>query len=225
MVEALRIQLSNFTPIEGTQDSWIWTKDEAGRFSVKSAYAVLQGEVREPIHRVYHKLWSLKAPSNVLSLAWKVLLNMIQSKENMRRRNALHGTSQSLCSLCSLEEESSSHFFFTCIQSWKVWCKVYQWLGDTSAMSNDGISHFLQFLGSFAGKDRKNGKGFVWLATIWSLWNYRNNVIFQGKDVDLSNALELIQYKSWIWLKVKVKGFRFTFYEWLSNPLVCLEVL
>lgn len=69
MVEALRIQLSNFTPIEGTQDSWIWTKDEAGRFSVKSAYAVLQGEVREPIHRVYHKLWSLKAPSNVLSLA------------------------------------------------------------------------------------------------------------------------------------------------------------
>ncbi|XP_057453926.1 uncharacterized protein LOC130745600 isoform X2 [Lotus japonicus] len=34
----------------------------------------------------------------------------------------------------------------------------------------------------------------------------RNKVTFREGDLDFSTALDLIQYRSWIWLKAKVKG-------------------
>lgn len=82
---------------EGTLDNWIWTKEEGGSFSVKFAYLLLQGNIDESGDKCFRKLWVVKAPSNVLALAWKVLINGIQSKENLKRRGILQNPSQTLC--------------------------------------------------------------------------------------------------------------------------------
>lgn len=100
MVEELLNIVSNYQLIEGTPDWWLWNKDEGGLYSVKSAFLVLQGEVIEPNDKVFHKLWSIKAPSNVLSLAWNMLINRVQTKENLIRRRVLQSPSQTFCSLC-----------------------------------------------------------------------------------------------------------------------------
>lgn len=92
-------------------------------------------------------------------------------------------------------------------------------------MPDEGKTHLLLFLENYLGRDRRMGLGFVWLATIWFIWQTRNKVIFNGADVELSLALDSIQFKSWIWLKGRIKDFRFTLYEWISNPMVCLDTL
>ncbi|XP_057443259.1 uncharacterized protein LOC130735191 [Lotus japonicus] len=129
LVDELHQQVCNFTLIEGARDDWVWNKEEGGVFTVKSAFEILLGEVTEPADRVFHKLWSLKAPSNTLSLAWKILLNRIQSKENLRRRGILNTETETCCSFCSAVEESTSHLIFTFAISWRIWMLVYDWLG------------------------------------------------------------------------------------------------
>lgn len=47
MVDELKHQVSNFTLTEGILDRRVWAKEEGGMFSVKFAYAILQGEVME----------------------------------------------------------------------------------------------------------------------------------------------------------------------------------
>lgn len=154
-----------------------------------------------------------------------MILNRIQSKENLYRRRAIQNPSQTLYSLCLQVEESTFHLFFTCVQSWKIWNQVNCWLGALMVMPEEGKMHLLMFLGSCPRRDRKNGLGFVWLSTIWYIWHLRNNVIFNGGDIEMSLALDSIQYRSWIWLKGRIKGFYFTMYEWTSNPLIFLESL
>ncbi|XP_057443877.1 uncharacterized protein LOC130736036 [Lotus japonicus] len=40
---------------------------------------------------------------------------------------------------------------------------------------------------------------------------------------DKERLIEVIKLKSWIWLRGKLKGFSYSFYEWSTNPKVCLE--
>nr|AFK47708.1 unknown [Lotus japonicus] len=62
-------------------------------------------------------------------MAWKILLNRIQSKENLRRKGLLNTETETRCSFCYDVEESTSHLFFTCVISWRIWMLVYAWLG------------------------------------------------------------------------------------------------
>lgn len=225
MVTDFMSTVSSHSLVEGTLDDWIWTKGEGGLFSVKSAYQLLQGSVDEPEDKCFRKLWGIKAPSNVLALAWKVLINRIQSKENLKRRGILQNSSQILCSFCSLSEETTTHLFFTCTYSWGVWNRIFRWLGFIIAMPEAGKLHFLSFQESCSVRDRRRGMSFIWLSTIWYLWNTRNRLIFQGETAEFSLSLDSIQHKSWLWLKGRVKDFCFSPYEWASNPLICLESL
>lgn len=33
------------------------------------------------------------------------------------------------------------------------------------------------------------------------IWQIRNGVVFKGEEVDLVKAVDLIQYRVWMWLK------------------------
>lgn len=145
----------------------------------------------EPLDKIYHKLWSSRAPSNVLCLAWKVLLNRVQSKENLKRRGIIQGTHQANCSFCLLYEESTSHLFFTCCHSYKIWCYVFRWLDIAMVTPEEGRTHLLMFMEPYCGRDRKTGLGVIWLAIIWHLWHLSNSLIFNGEDLDISSAFRL----------------------------------
>lgn len=225
LVEELRQQVDSVTLSEGVADKWIWSKEEGGIYSVKSAYVCLLGELGDLADGVFQKLWSVRAPSNAISLAWKLLHNRIQSKVNLRRRGLLNIGAEVSCSLCSLAEETTAHLFFTCAISWKIWVRIYAWLGIQTVLPEEGRLHFLQSRAGCYGRDRRQGVSIIWLAAIGFIWHFRNKVIFRGYHIDVSSALEVIQYRSWIWLKSKTKGFTFSLYEWTVNPLWCLGTL
>lgn len=225
MIEELKNVVSSFPLRERTPDEWIWNKEDGDIFSVKSAFLLLQGAVEEHPDRIFSNLWSLIAPSNVLSLAWKILLNRVQSKENLLRRGIIQGTTQTLCSFCLHEVESTSHLFFFCKHSWAVWCCIMRWLGFIMITPKDASTHFMMFQDFCIGRDKKNGFGCIWLSTVWFIWHLRSRVLFNGEVLNWSRAIDSIQFRSWLWLKGKAKSFDFSLYEWSSNPLVCLESL
>lgn len=54
-----------------------------------------------------------------------------------------------------------------------------------------------------------------------TIWNHRNKLLFnEGTIQECSTLLELAY---WMWLKGRAKGFHFSFYEWISEPIVCIR--
>lgn len=65
----------------------------------------------------------------------------------------------------------------------------------------------------------------IWSAVVWSLWLVSDSVIFNGGSLDREQILDLIQWRSWIWLKSMSDNFIYFVFEWKSHPLICLQSL
>ncbi|XP_057425637.1 uncharacterized protein LOC130719002 [Lotus japonicus] len=160
---------------------------------------------------------------SVKAFVWRMLLNRIPTKVDLRRRSAIPAAANLLCSLCNIEEESCDHLFCTCARSLDVWLAVHRWFGFVTAVPSSSKSLFSQF--SFLARNKKQrlAEMTVWMASCWSLWLMRNSIIFSDGVWDDDFVLDLIQVRSWYWIKEKVRGFYYSLFEWKTSPLICLS--
>jgi len=77
------------------EDVRVWKLEENGEFSVSSLYKKLEvfsahdDDTGEEERRVFVQLWKSPAPSKVVALSWKALLNRIPTIVNLHRRHAI----------------------------------------------------------------------------------------------------------------------------------------
>jgi hypothetical protein len=86
--------------------------------------------------------------------------------------------------------------------------------------------HFTLFGELFKGSKFKRYRHIIWLATTWSIWRTRNNIIFRGDSVNVSTLLDQIIYIAWFWY-IGRGGFNTssTFSDWCNNnPLDFFDV-
>ncbi|XP_057418273.1 uncharacterized protein LOC130712458 [Lotus japonicus] len=195
-----------------------------GKYTVSSAYTVLLDSVVGEDPMLFNRLWSGVAPSNISAFVWRVVLDRIQSKANLRRRNIILDDAEARCSICNIEEESTNHLFFSCNLALQVWSYCNLWLGITTAMPRDARPHLLQHELPFLSSRQNDGLRAIWMTAVWSLWTARNNLIFREEQFDAGKIFGLIQVRSWKWLSTIGRGFQQSFSEWCSNPvLLCLK--
>lgn len=208
---------------EGRPDRWLWEPGEEGVYSVNSAYSFLQVSDSVDSDIDFQSIWNGFAPSKVKAFVWRMLLNRIPTKVDLRRRSAIPAAANLLCSLCNIEEESCDHLFCTCARSLDVWLAVHRWFGFVTAVPSSSKSLFSQF--SFLARNKKQrlAEMTVWMASCWSLWLMRNSIIFSDGVWDDDFVLDLIQVRSWYWIKEKVRGFYYSLFEWKTSPLICLS--
>lgn len=89
MVDELYEKLSFVNLVEGRKDSWVWTKNKEGLFTVKSTYIFLQGIEESGGNRMFNQIWSCPVPTNATTLAWKILLNKVQTRDNLLKRKVI----------------------------------------------------------------------------------------------------------------------------------------
>ncbi|XP_057425981.1 uncharacterized protein LOC130719376 [Lotus japonicus] len=221
----LRIVVSAFSPSRGRADYWAWSNEVSGSYTVKSAYDVLHKQVQPVEGGIFKDLWAVRAPSNALALAWRAILGRIPTRDNLRQRNVLTETSDLSCPFCLHSIESIPHLFFSCNLSWRVWMFMYNWCGVSSVLPQDYAANFMQFLQGYGNQRWRQGAWAIWIAAINVIWYSRNALVFKDEEVNIQKVLDLIQLKSWSWLKAKIKGFSYTLFEWQSHPMLCLEVI
>jgi hypothetical protein len=101
------------------QDRWLWLGDDLQGFTVNSAYLLLVVEYNPPVVRdatldlVFKYLWKCGAPSKVCTFAWQLLLDRIQTKDNLLKRRIIQ-VQQGQCVLCGQVSESALHLFLHC---------------------------------------------------------------------------------------------------------------
>jgi len=124
-------------------DKWIWRYVDSMEFSVKAAYLVLLGEENVEGEEVFASFWNLKTLPSTQFMAWRVLCNVIPTKDNILRCGLLLISDR--CPLCGVEEESVRHLFFECRISWRIWGMCLKWLGLSSVLHRDAQIHFRMF--------------------------------------------------------------------------------
>ncbi|GKV11209.1 hypothetical protein SLEP1_g22480 [Rubroshorea leprosula] len=206
---------------KGMADSWRWKYDAEGRYVVKTAYEFLDPEECLLERHLCKLIWCKLVPSKVGFFGWRLCLDRLPTRWNLRQRGVVLQGDGLVCGLCKEGVEDVNHLFCTCKSAWLVWVKVIKWWGLEVVMPDTVrgvVDFFLWWLGSVGGKEMG---ACIFLVTSWYLWFWRNILVFRSNGEFKEQLLELIQVKSYFWIKYKVNGCALSLAQWQSNPREC----
>jgi len=110
------------------EDSLVWSGDNKGVFSVKSAYLTLCNSSNGASYNVFSMLLQAKA---------------VSTYDNLIKRGL--AVNSPMCVLCKAAEESSQHIFMNCIFAQRVWSLCLRWIGILSVQHKNLLNHFESF--------------------------------------------------------------------------------
>ena len=105
------------------------------------------------------------------------------------------------CPCCNAESETAEHLFLHCVFANLVWQKILAWLKLDIPMLESLAAWFCLFRTRQNSKKQRKALTCLWVGVCWSIWLMRNDVIFSNGVCDVFQVLNLIQIRSWTWLK------------------------
>ncbi|GLT77627.1 hypothetical protein SLA2020_491950 [Shorea laevis] len=107
--------------------------------------------------------------------------------------------------LCEQDVETTNHVLFSCKRSCEIWSACYKWWGITTITQEGGWEHFMQHVGLAPNGKLQAAWNIVWFAIIWSIWLWRNQKVCKEGQGTKDTVIELIKFRSFNWLKAKIK--------------------
>lgn len=171
-------------PISEGEEDWLaWHYDNAGKFSVKSAYklAVQTRDQRaganasssgtranqaQPFE--WQRIWQQQLPNKVNMFVWRFAHNSLPVRRNLKRRGV---KTETICPLCARFDEDCGHLFFKCKQATECWRVLNLDQLRTKLMLCQSGREVLQMIWSLSPEEQR--KVIVFL---WRLWSARNKV-------------------------------------------------
>ena len=101
---------------EDVEDSFVWSWEKDGKFSVRSAYAA-RFAGRE-VSTTADFTWRNRAPLRCRFFMWLAMRDRCWTSDRLARRGLPH---QDACLFCDQEDESIEHLLLTCVFSRTVW--------------------------------------------------------------------------------------------------------
>jgi hypothetical protein len=227
-LEELQGLLLDFSFNPDLFDRWKWKPGRMGLFTVRSYYSVLaesqQGLELDPIIlAALKKLWKIDVPSKVLVFGWRFILDRLPTRSALNHRGIILNPNDTTCAFCSQNLEDLGHLFLSCQFSVDIWNAIYTWIGKDFPTGVDCCNHFLKF-GDLVRLKKGSGRvsRLIWLATTWSIWKLRNDVIFNGVNPDAFNLVNNIKTISWLWFSGRFgRKANVSFLNWCIDPMGC----
>jgi len=223
--------LLSVSPEQDNQDKWVWSFDNSGCYSSKSAYQRLvytqspYQTSNTDLEEALKVVWKSLAPSKVNIFTWQLFLGRIPTKYNLVRRNLAHLLSDQLCVLCSVQEENCSHLFLSCNFTGQLWQDISGWIGIQFCTPTNICLSLLQLRGLVRSRNHKLVVSLIWLSVIWSLWKLRNECTFNQGASSIIGILHQVKIRSFKWCKAKANSNCLLFSDWCQDPLSCANFL
>ncbi|GLT65802.1 hypothetical protein SLA2020_382120 [Shorea laevis] len=208
---------------QGQQDKWRWKDNPNGNYTTKSAYNILKSSTGEPRSKQMKLLWKIKVPLKVSAFAWKTLQNKIPTGDNLIKRGISGTNSDFPCIFCGNSLETVNHLFFTCETSWRIWQSCYEWWGFQAVSTNEGWGHLQQHVGMIVNGNTKKAWCVIWYTILWSIWLWRNQLIFKEKSDSFDQIIKLIKLRSCDWIRAKY-GLDVSKDVWMQNPMEACRI-
>ncbi|GLU23479.1 hypothetical protein SLE2022_394790 [Rubroshorea leprosula] len=202
---------------QGKQDSWRWRHNPKGTYSTKSAYTILNSNSTEPTTKQFNMLRNKKVPLKVSAFVWKALQNRIPTGDNLLKRGIVGTKDDFLCIFCGKHTESATHLFFTCEATWALWQASYAWWGLQTVLAYEGWNHLQQHVGMLQNGILKQAWYVIWFSVIWSIWLWRNKLIFKEGNDNLATVVDLMKLRSLSWVKANLNE-EVPKDLWIENP-------
>ncbi|KAL8498491.1 hypothetical protein ACS0TY_021716 [Phlomoides rotata] len=165
----------------GVQDTWRWDMAPDGLYSVRDIYAWLSykenGEAEDTGSDFgFDLIWNKFSPLKVIIHAWRLLWERLPTTMKLQRRNALPSNADMNCVFCTCHPESVRHIFLNVSSHILSGCHVVVgW-----AFSR--------------GKRGKTAAVCIWECVAWTIWKWRNNVVFRNAEVNVGKVMDDIEY-------------------------------
>ncbi|KAK1436346.1 hypothetical protein QVD17_02125 [Tagetes erecta] len=200
--------------ITNAEDSWTWTKDSGGKFTVSSMRNLLRGSNRDNNLAFQWNSW---VPLKVNIFAWRAEKDRIATRLALSYRGIPLDSTR--CPHCGDYDESANHLLVSCYIAHLVWQHISSWckIPPLFAFTTKDILEAHKHI-NVSSKKKKIIQAII-LTACWSLWKTRNERIFEDKEVILSNLLQDIRSLGFIWIKNRSSLKSVMWKDWCSFGL------
>ncbi|CAH9075972.1 unnamed protein product [Cuscuta epithymum] len=160
-----RIPLS-LRPVSDVKQ-WRWGED--GRFSVKSCYRRIVGEINPVNWTGWTEMWNWKIPRKIKIFFWQVCSGCLPTKDLLRARQV---NCSGNCGLCGSAGESLLHIFKLCPVAQEAWRTAAR------SWTSYGGDNFMEQL-KIEFQSRRKESLEVLIGGCWALWCERNRRVWQ----------------------------------------------
>nr|GEX15933.1 protein ABHD11 isoform X1 [Tanacetum cinerariifolium] len=189
-------------------DRWVWTLNGDGIFCVKDARNLLD-ENFLPKNNIATR-WVKFVPIKVNVFAWKVSMDRIPTRLNLIKRGVY--VSDHSCPIYKVAEEDSSHLFFKCELAAVIFRMICRWWDITLPQ----ISSYDEWLSWFKeirlDPKRKLILEGVFYISWWSIWSFRNRLLFEAVNPRKDTLFNDIVSRSYLWCHARWRSL----FSWLS---------
>ncbi|GKC54978.1 RNA-directed DNA polymerase, eukaryota [Tanacetum coccineum] len=188
-------QLTNLldsVSLSNMEDRCFWDLNGEGVFQVKDVRSVLD-ETFLPKENIPTR-WVKSIPIKVNVFVWKLVQDRIPTRLNLMSRNIFVPSVE--CPVCNNDSESSSHLFFGCQVAKEVLKLICRWW-DLVLYDFDNYDGWLLWFNSIRLSSKLKGvlEG-VFYVYWWSIWSYRNQLLFASSKPRKSFIFDDIVFRS-----------------------------
>ncbi|GJS91983.1 zf-CCHC domain-containing protein [Tanacetum coccineum] len=145
--------------------------------------------------------WVKNIPIKVNIFAWKLALDRLPTRANLVQRNVV--TESQSCPLCDVILEDTSHLFFNCSLARDVTRLLCRWW-NLGVQTFSSYAEWLVWFNSVRlASNLKVILEGVFYVTWWSLWNFRNQLLFVSKKPRKESIFDDIVLRSFCWCKAR----------------------
>ncbi|KAK2656340.1 hypothetical protein Ddye_009392 [Dipteronia dyeriana] len=185
-------------------DAMAWSGTSRGIFSVGSYRKALENnqEGSEPVPSIF---WKGFCTPKMEFFVWQMLKGRTLVIEKLFRycRDSIPSLD---CPLCRIEKESIDHLFLHCSWSNALWKSCMAWWGVVYC-SNKTVNEWLKgWRHLYPTSKNERVRTYLFLAMVWTIWESRNLLVFEGKNSCVHMAADLIKFRIVWWFKHLGKG-------------------
>nr|GEX90708.1 RNA-directed DNA polymerase, eukaryota, reverse transcriptase zinc-binding domain protein [Tanacetum cinerariifolium] len=167
--------------------------------------------------------WNRSIHVKVNLFMWRAMLNKLPTIVNLDRKGI--EVDSLLCPICHEDVETVNCIFFMCDLSKVLWALLAKWW-ELDVLFCASISDWLSWLdsSSISSKARVFLDG-VGAALMWSLWSFRNRLLFSTPPPKKSLIWDSIVSYSFLWISSINPKTKFSWVGWFRNPLLFIVSL
>ncbi|GKD79807.1 RNA-directed DNA polymerase, eukaryota, reverse transcriptase zinc-binding domain protein [Tanacetum coccineum] len=201
-------------------DTWHWALDSLG-YSVALARSLIDSKTLDTALNATHSACSIPIKFNIF--IWRLMLNKLPSRINLDRKCIDVGST--FFPICQADVETINHVFFSCVMALDMWAMLARWWElDIPVCAN--IMEWFEWLGSlhvsYKAKSILEGVGAT---LIWSIWSFRNRLIFSNPPPKKAVLLDSIVSQSYFWISTRNPKFSINWVDWLCKHIDSIVLL
>nr|GEY17161.1 RNA-directed DNA polymerase, eukaryota [Tanacetum cinerariifolium] len=127
-----------------------------------------------------------------------------------------------LCLCCNNNVEDISHVFFACSVAVGLWFRIEVWL-ELDILEFVNVEDMFQWIdGQGGGSAHRRILNTTCVASIWTLWMFRNSVMFDDSRVKKHQLFDSVVSYSFNWICNRYSRSRFNWNAWMQNALMLI---